>query len=276
MSVAPNITGPGLIKDFQLALDPVAFSRQIGIDPDDWQGKLMRCDAMRILLNCSRQSGKSTTAGTLSTHIAVYQDGSQTAILAPGMRQGRELYRKVHWAYVRAGKPIKSRVETQFELELVNDSRVIVLPGTEATARGLSGIDYLLIEEASRVPDESYFAVRPMIATRPHAKVIVMSTPFGTRGFYWEEWRRIVESKMNILFDGQGDLASLSRWQYFEVPAEKCPRISPEFLEEEKRTMGEWWYSQEYECKFLDAQTAAFRSEDIERIVDRNIEQWQL
>jgi hypothetical protein len=269
---APNITGPGLIKDFQLAIDPVAFSRQIGIMPDNWQSELMRCDALRILLNCSRQSGKSTTAGTLSTHIAIYQDGSQTAILAPGMRQGRELYRKVHWAYVRAGKPIKARVETQFELELANDSRVIVLPGTEATARGLSGIDYLIIEEASRVPDEAYFAVRPMIATRPRAKIIVMSTPFGTRGFYHEEYRRIIDQKMSILFDGKTD----ARWKYFEVPATDCPRISPEFLEEEKLTMGEWWYLQEYENKFLDAVSAAFRSEDIEKIVSREVTTWAL
>src|SRR5258708_4221761 len=231
----------------------------------------MRCDALRILLNCSRQSGKSTTAGTLSTHIAVYQDGSQTAILAPGLRQGRELYRKVHWAYVRAGKPIKARTETQFELELTNDSRVIVLPGTEATARGLSGIDYLLIEEASRVPDESYFAVRPMIATKPHAKVIVMSTPFGTRGFYWEEYKRILDQKMSILFDGES-----GRWLYIEVPAEECPRITPEFLAEEKETMGEWWFEQEYHNKFMDALTAAFRSEDIARIVKKDVEQWQL
>lgn len=271
MYALPKFAGPGLIKDFQLAIDPVAFSRQIGIIPDDWQSELMRCDASRILLNCSRQSGKSTTAGTLSTHIAIYQDGSQTAILAPGLRQGRELYRKVHWAYVRAGKPIKARVETQFELELVNNSRVIVLPGTEATARGLSGIDYLLIEEASRVPDESYFAVRPMIATRPRAKVIVMSTPFGARGFYHAEYRRIIDSKMDILFDGKSD-----RWQYFEIPADKCPRISPEFLAEEKEALGEWWFDQEYMCRFLDAQTAAFRSEDIERIVDPEVVTWEL
>lgn len=267
----PKITGRGIVKDFHVALDPVAFSRDIGIDPDDWQGELMRCTAKRILLNCSRQSGKSTTAGTLSMHIAIYQDGAQTAILAPGMRQGRELYRKVHWAYVRAGRPLKARTETQFELELVNDSRVIVLPGTEATARGLSGIDYLLIEEASRVPDEAYFAVRPMIATKPHAKVIIMSTPFGTRGFYHAEYRRIIESKMDILFDGKND-----RWEYFEIPASKCPRITEEFLEEEKATMGEFWFNQEYLCQFMDAETAAFRSSDIERIVSQDIEEWAL
>ncbi len=29
-----------------------------------------------------------------------------------------------------------------------------------------------------------------------------------------------------------------------------CPRISEEFLAEEKRNMGEWWYAQEYGCVF--------------------------
>ena len=80
-------------------------------------------------------------------------------------------------------------------------------------------------------------------------RLILLSTPFGSRGFYYEEWKQ------------------RARWDYYEVPAEECPRISPEFLEEERRTMGDWWYQQEYGCKFLDAQSAPFRTEDIERVV---------
>src|SRR5260370_33766653 len=98
-----------------------------------------------------------------------------------------------------------------------------------------------------------------------------MSTPFGTRGFYWEQWRHIIEGKMSILFGGEQDL---SRWKYFEVPAESCPRITQEFLEEEKMTMGTRWFEQEYHCKFLDAQTAAFRREDIEKLVKPGGEHW--
>jgi hypothetical protein len=47
-------------------------------------------------------------------------------------------------------------------------------------------------------------------------------------------------------------------------------------LEEERRVLGEFWYRQEYGCEFLDAQTAAFRSEDIERIVSEEVELWML
>ncbi len=66
------------------------------------------------------------------------------------------------------------------------------------------------------------------------------------------------------------------RWDYYEVPAEQCPRIPPAFLEEERRELGEWWYSQEYGCQFLDAQTAAFRREDIDRAFAEEVETWDL
>jgi hypothetical protein len=40
--------------------------------------------------------------------------------------------------------------------------------------------------------------------------------------------------------------------------------------------MGEWWYLQEYMCHFADAETAAFRREDIEAAFDGEVEPWDL
>ncbi len=87
--------------------------------------------------------------------------------------------------------------------------------------------------------------------------MIALSTPFGTRGWWYEAWR------------------SAEPWERFEVPATECPRISPEFLDEERRNLGEWWFRQEYFCEFLDAQSQAFRREDIERALGR-VEKWDL
>jgi hypothetical protein len=55
-----------LAADLARALDPVQFSLAAGITPDPWQAAVLRSTAPRLLLNCSRQSGKSTTVGTLS------------------------------------------------------------------------------------------------------------------------------------------------------------------------------------------------------------------
>lgn len=243
--------------DLAMALDPVCMSRTAGIEPDPWQARFLRSQATRVLVNCSRQSGKSTTTGSLAVHTALYEPDSPILLLSPSLRQSGELFRKCLEVYRALGRPVPAEAETALHLELGNGSRILSLPGKEGTVRGISKVKLLIIDEASRVPDELYIAVRPMLAVSG-GRLVLLSTPFGTRGFFWDAWKH------------------RDRWDYYEVPATECPRITPEFLEEEKENMGEWWFLQEYMCQFMDAQTAAFRSEDIDRIVDREVEQWAL
>src|SRR5215212_8563036 len=89
-----------------MALDPVALSRAAGIVPDDWQAGILRSTAPRTLLNASRQSGKSTTTGTLAVHEAIYRPGSLTLMLSPGLRQSGELFRKAVHVYRTMGRPV--------------------------------------------------------------------------------------------------------------------------------------------------------------------------
>src|SRR5439155_23935495 len=39
-------------------------------------------------------------------------------------------------------------------------------------------------------------------------------------------------------------------WVRFRVPWQRCPRLSAEFLAEERRKFGDGWVAQEYECDF--------------------------
>ena len=51
------------------ALDPDLFAREfLSFQPDPWQTKLLRWSGRRMLLNCSRQSGKSTSTAILALH----------------------------------------------------------------------------------------------------------------------------------------------------------------------------------------------------------------
>jgi len=240
-----------------MALDPVQMARAAGIEPDPWQCDLLRSQAQRILLNCSRQSGKSTVAAALAMHTAIYEPGAPILLLSPSQRQSQELFRKCLDVYRALDRPVAPEAESALRLELENSSRIISLPGKEATVRSFSGVRLLIIDEASRVEDGLYMAVRPMLAVSG-GRILLLSSPFGTRGFYWEAWKHRLQ------------------WDYYEVPAEECPRISKEFLEEEEETMGEFFFEQEYHCKFLDAAGAAFRSEDIDRIVKKDITTWEL
>jgi hypothetical protein len=233
--------------------DRVEFIRSLGIVPDPWQGRLLRSEAPRVLMNCARQTGKSTAAAVLSLHKALTVAGSLTLILAPAERQAKELFSKIAAFYQDLGHVIPAESYRKLGMELVNGSRIEALPGTEKTVRGFSGVDLLIVDEAARVADELYYSVRPMLAVSG-GRLLMLSTPFGKRGVFYEEWT-----------EGQG-------WERFQVTAEECPRIPPEFLAEEREALGEWWYAQEYECRFMEAVDSVFTSELIQAALSDDVE----
>src|SRR5215217_429393 len=173
-------------EDLRLGLDRVAFAEKLGIVPDGWQRDLLRSSADRVLLNCCRQSGKSTMARLLALHRALYYPGSLALCLAPALRQSQELFGKVLGFYRDLGRPVSPHGERKLSLELENGSRIVTLPGSEKTIRGFSGTSLLVLDEAARVEDELYFAVRPMLAVSGGA-LMMLTTPHGKRGVFYEE-----------------------------------------------------------------------------------------
>jgi hypothetical protein len=176
-------------------------------------------------------------------------------ILAPAERQAKELFSKVAEAYRTLGhsEAIPADSYRKLGMELANGSRIEALPGTEKTVRGFSGVDLLIVDEAARVADELYFAVRPMLAVSG-GRLLVLSTPFGKRGVFYSEWT-----------EGAG-------WERYTVTAEECPRIPSDFLAEEREALGEWWYAQEYECRFMEAVDSVFTSELIQAALSDEVE----
>ncbi len=237
-----------LRDDLRLALDRVEFASDLGLAPDDWQRELLSNSSDRTLLNCSRQSGKSTMAALISLHKALYHPGALVLILAPAERQAKETFSKVAGLYRRLGHTMPADSYRRLGMELANGSRIEALPGTEKTVRGFSAVDLLVLDEAARVDDGLYHAIRPMLAVSG-GRLMMMSTPWGKRGVFHREWT-----------EGMG-------WERYEVPASRCPRIPESFLAEERRTLGRWLYQQEYECVFGENIDAVFRHEDIRAAV---------
>jgi phage terminase large subunit-like protein len=176
-----------LAGDLRLALDRSSFACAVGVEPDPWQEDLLKSTSDRVLLNCSRQSGKSTTSAIIALHRALYHPGSLILCLAPALRQSQELFGKIAGFYRDLGRPVPPQGERKLSLELQNGSRIVTLPGSEKTIRGFSGTSLLIVDEASRVADELYFAVRPMLAVSSGA-LMMLTTPYGKRGVFYEEW----------------------------------------------------------------------------------------
>ena len=137
--------------DLAAALDPCRLAHLAGVDPDPWQQAVLRSASPRVLLNCSRQSGKSTVAAVLAVWTALYEPGSLSLLLSPSLRQSGELFKKALAIYRAAGRSSPAESETGLGLTLENGSRIVSLPGTEGTVRGYSGVRLLVIDEAAWV-----------------------------------------------------------------------------------------------------------------------------
>src|SRR3954463_377875 len=152
-------------RDLAHALDAVAFAEdRLGFHPDPWQAKLLRSSANQVILNCCRQSGKSTTTAILALHTALYQAGSLVLLISPTQRQSKELFAKVI-VFMRSLEPAEILEEdNRLSCALANGSRSVSPPGDQKTIRGYSGPALIIEDEASRVLDETYAAIRPMLA----------------------------------------------------------------------------------------------------------------
>jgi hypothetical protein len=237
----------------RLRADPAGVMTAGGLDPDPWQADVMRSGADRTLLLCSRQAGKSSVSAALAVRTALLEAGSPVLLLSPSQRQSGELFRKVLDLYGALGRPVPAVRETALQLELANGSRVVSLPGTEGTVRGFSKVSLLVIDEAARVSDPLYYAVRPMLAVS-RGRLVALSTPFGQRGWFHAEWT------------GTGD------WARVRVTADQVPRITKEFLAEERRALGDRWFNQEYRTEFTACVDAVFDYEDIQKALSTDVQ----
>lgn len=204
---------------------------RLNMTPDPWQRQVLQGKQRRLLLNCCRQAGKSTVVAAYALQRAMETDDLLVLVVSPSLRQSTELFRVLRRFHDRLANAAPLR-QTAQELVLANGSRIVSLPCNEETIRGFSCVGLLIIDEAARVPDDLYLAVRPMLAVSG-GQLICMSTPWGKRGFFYEAWQ-----------SGGDD------WQRIRVPAQDVPRIKPEFLAQERRTMRLAAFQQEYECSF--------------------------
>jgi hypothetical protein len=198
---------------------------------------------------CARQTGKTEVAVNLGHHAALYTPDSLVLIVSPSQRQSGEVFRRLmlnHQTLVMKEGLAPLVAESALRAQFDNNSRVIALPGSQKTVRGYSKANMVILDEAAQVDDELLAALRPTMAT-VGGSLIMLSTPFGKRGEFYRAWS-----------EGEG-------WTRVRVPASACPRLSKEFLAEERRELGPLVYSQEYELEFVDDAMCVFPTELIDR-----------
>jgi hypothetical protein len=228
---------------------PADFARQrLNFHPDPLQTRLLESSGKRVMLNCSRQWGKSTITAVRAVWQAQCHPDTLTIVVSPSMRQSAEFLHKAAGMVQQLDLQPRGDGHNEQSILLPNGSRIVAIPARDATIRGFSAVSLLVVDEASRVPDDVYDSVRPMIAAS-EGDIWMMSTPAGKTGFFYETWTH-----------------GGSQWDRILAPAESCPRLSPEFLAEERAERGEDRFRQEYLCEFLSGEGFLFDRDRVEKL----------
>jgi hypothetical protein len=212
----------------------------LGFRLEGAQKELVKEGANRLILNCSRQWGKSTVTGVKALHMAMFREKTLVVVVSPSLRQSQEFVKKTEDLLWRLQMKPRRDGGNRASLVFPNGSRIVGLPGTEGTIRGYSAASLVVVDEAALVKDEQYIAVMPMLATTD-GDLWVMSTPRGKTGFFYDIWENGGEE-----------------WKKVCVTAEECPRISEGFLAKQRKDMGLAWFRREYMCQFTDLDDTLF------------------
>ena len=224
---------------------------------DPWQRQVLLSKDRYMILNCSRQSGKSSILMLKAFQKALTTPNALILVIAE-QRQSNEDLRKVNELTKAYDSYLKRRYEGRLALGLLkdnitsleyeNNARIVALPGNEKV-RGYSAPTMVILDEADYVDKDVFIAIDPMMEVS-QGQLILASTPNGTMGLMHQEW---------------GNPRYTAR---FRIPWQQCPRISKESIESKRLMYGESYVKQEYETDFLDDVAALFTERSLYESMD--------
>jgi hypothetical protein len=217
-------------REVAYRLDPALWARKVlGVSPRPWQEQFLRVPRGKdVLVLTARQVGKTTIAACAMAHTAIFKPGSLSVVACPAQRQSAEPIRKVKEMVLKAGATLIT--DNKYGIELANGSRVLALPSSDESIRGLTVDGWIVADEAAFLTDEVVAALRPMRAQRPEARYVMLSTANTRTDPFWSAWETGDQSWLRIQVTVDVD-ASL---------------YTQDYLDKERRALGEDRYKREF------------------------------
>jgi hypothetical protein len=216
---------PELIKEYmKCAEDPIYFSEKyihivhvdhglIPIKLYDFQKEIISSitTGRRVVVNSSRQAGKTTTAVAIILHYVLFNEYKTVALLANKGDSAREILNRVQIAYEALPKWLQQGVVewNKGSIELENGCKVIASASSSSAIRGKS-ISFLYIDETAFLEnwDEFFASVYPTISSGKTTKILLTSTP-NSLNHFWKTCKGAQEGR--------------NGYTYIEVPWNKVP-----------------------------------------------------
>ncbi|HEY3739443.1 MAG TPA: terminase family protein [Bryobacteraceae bacterium] len=204
-------------------------------EPDAKQAAVLRSGARRVILNCSRQWGKTTVAAAKLVFVALTRPKSVSITVSENISQTAEVFQKIDQFLGGLGIGVKSEQGKKLARVIaMNGSRIVGLAAREQAVRGYTA-DFVFLDEAARIPDDVIDALLPVIAVR-NGDWWMASTPNGRRGRFYEMWE----------YAEGADVLKIA------APGSENPRLPAGFVERARKERGEAYVRQEFECEFVE------------------------
>ena len=239
-------------------VDPALWMHKVlEITPHDWQKTFLRVPrGASIAVLTARQVGKTTAAAVGMAHSAVFMPGSLSVVACPSQNQSAEALRKVRAMVLKAGAELTA--DNVFKLELANGSRVLALPGTQESIRGLTVDAWIVADEAAQLDPAIMAALHPMRTQRPDARFAMLSTAWSRSDPFWSVWEN-------------DDPA----WTRIRATIDEEPNlIAPEVLERARRQLSADDFKREYLGVPAGSQVSPFTCELYQRATQTPVHTW--
>lgn len=226
---------------------------------DEWQKSYIETPPEQdCFLLTGRQAGKTTAMSIKAVELCMHNFREEQNILICSITE-KQAYRMLAKALSYAETKYPSQIKRNKD-DKPTMHRVIFKSGAGIycyaageTGEGLRGdtIKKLMIDEGSRMGEEFFISVTPMLSVS-HGSMDIASTPFGKKDKWGNE---------TFFYKCSKD----ANYKKFYASAEDCPRHSKEFLEKEKKRMTRLQYAQEYLAQFLDELRQVFSDDLIKK-----------
>jgi hypothetical protein len=236
------------LREIAYRIDPAKWVRDVlGVTPEPWQDAFLRAPlGASIIALTARQVGKTTTAAWAIAHYMLFTPGGLSVIACPAQRQSAEAVRRIRDILLAVGAEF--RTDNVYALELKNGSRVLALPGSDDSIRGLTVGGFIIADEAAQLSNDMIAALSPMRARRPEARFIMLSTAWSRTDPFWTVW--------------DSDDPS---WMRLKATAESVSFFSEQYLEQQRRLLGEHDFNREYLGIPMGAHTSLFNWDMFDR-----------
>ena len=213
--------------------------------------KLLHDEDTKVLVaRWSRQSGKSVFA-EIALIESMCKPLTFNSYISPTYSQGRKVYKEITQLLENTGI-IKKANATTLTIQTIFNSYLQFFTMESPTAiRGYTISGLLVLDEASFFPDvladgsEPWSSVIMPITKARHPKILVISTPKGKRGMFYDMYMKAVKKEKG----------------YKEISATiyDDDLVSEEEIEDIKKSVSPIGFQEEFLVEFLDSSLTFFK-----------------